>query len=202
MINFNNEDTIVAIATPPGKSALGVIRLSGSKAIEIVNPLFPAKDLNLEASHSLHIGTIRGQNGLVIDEVCLSIFLSPRSYTGENLVEISCHGSMFILNSMLDLLVEKGARPAEPGEFSFRAFMNHKLDLSQLEAVADVIDAENRSAHRIAINQMRGGFSAQLKELREKLLNLASLFELELDFAEEDVEFATTAQLNDIVGDI
>jgi tRNA modification GTPase len=202
MINFNNEDTIVAIATPPGKSAIGIIRLSGSKAIDIVNPVFPSKDLTLVESHSLHIGTIRTQKDAILDEVCLSVFRAPRSYTGENVVEISCHGSMFILNNMLELLVDRGARPAEPGEFSFRAFMNHKLDLSQLEAVADVIDAENKSAHSIAIKQMRGGFSAQLKDLREKLLNLASLFELELDFAEEDVEFATTAQLNDILGEI
>jgi tRNA modification GTPase len=199
MINFNNEDTIVAIATPPGKSAIGIIRLSGSKAIDIVNPLFPSKDLSFVESHTLHIGTIRSQKGLILDEVCLSVFRAPRSYTGENLVEISCHGSMFILNSMLDLLTEMGARPAGPGEFSFRAFMNHKLDLSQLEAVADVIDAENKSAHRIAVNQMRGGFSAQLQDLRDRLLNLASLFELELDFAEEDVEFATTDQLNVIL---
>jgi len=202
MINFNNEDTIVAIATPPGKSAIGIIRLSGSKAIDIVDPIFPSKNLNFVESHTLHIGTIRTQKGAILDEVCLSVFLAPRSYTGENLVEISCHGSMFILNNMLELLVERGARPAEPGEFSFRAFMNHKLDLSQLEAVADVIDAENQSAHRIAINQMRGGFSLQLKELREKLLNLASLFELELDFGEEDVELATTAQLNEILSEI
>ena len=202
MINFNNEDTIVAIATAPGKSAIGIIRLSGNKAIDIVNPIFPSKNLTLVESHTLHIGTIRTRQGSILDEVCLSVFRAPRSYTGENLVEISCHGSMFILNNMLELLVDSGARPAEPGEFSFRAFMNKKLDLSQLEAVADVIDAENKSAHSMAINQMRGGFSAQLKDLREKLLNLASLFELELDFGEEDVEFATTDELNEIVGNI
>jgi tRNA modification GTPase len=202
MINFINEDTIVAIATPPGKSAIGVIRLSGNSALEIINPLFPSKDLSSVDSHSIHIGTIRNNQGKVIDEVCLSVFRSPHSYTGEDIVEISCHGSMYILNSILVLLSANGARPAEPGEFSFRAFMNHKLDLSQLEAVADVIDAENKSAHRIAINQMRGGFSAQLNGLREKLLNLTSLFELELDFAEEDVEFATTSQLDEIVTEI
>jgi tRNA modification GTPase len=202
MINFNNKDTIVAIATPPGKSAIGIVRLSGNEAIDIINPLFPAKDLSLAESHSIHFGTVRNLKGAVLDEVCVSIFRAPRSYTGENLVEISCHGSMYILNSLTELLIERGARPAEPGEFSFRAYVNQKLDLSQVEAVADVIDAENRAAHRIAVNQMRGGFSTRLHDLREHLLNLASLFELELDFGEEDVEFATTGQLNEILKDI
>jgi tRNA modification GTPase len=201
MISHLNQDTIVAIATPPGKSALGIIRVSGSDCLEVVNKVFPAKDLTKVDSHTIHFGYIKDLDGNTIDEVLLNVYKAPKTYTGENLVEISCHGSMYILNAVLNLLQKAGARLANAGEFTLRAFLNKKMDLSQAEAVIDMIDSENEASHKIAVNQIRGGFSDKIKELRDKLLNLTSLFELELDFAEEDVEFASNEQLKEILSE-
>jgi len=195
MFKYLNNDTIAAIATPPGKGAIGVIRISGENTIEIVKSIFIGKDLSKVKSHTIHLGTIKNDKDETIDQVLVSIFRGPASYTGENVIEISCHGSLFILNTVLNLLISKGARLAEPGEFTFRAFINGKMDLSQAEAVADIIDAENKAAHQLAIDHFRGGFSIKIKKLREQLLELSSLFELEIDFGEENVEFATNDQL-------
>ena len=192
------EDTIVALATPPGAGAIGVIRLSGNKAIEICAEVFHGKDLREKESHSLVFGTIR-DNGSILDEVVVSLFRSPKSYTGEDVVEVSCHGSSFILQKVIELFIKKGARLAKPGEFTLRAFLNGKMDLSQAEAVADLIAANSASAHNAALQQMRGGYSGEIKMLREQLINFASLVELELDFAEEDVEFADRNQLIDLI---
>jgi tRNA modification GTPase len=192
------DDTIVALATPPGIGALGVIRLSGNKAIEIVNSLFPAKDLSQQPSHTLHVGYLR-QGEKALDEVVLSLYKSPRSYTGEEVVEISCHGSPFIHQQILNACIEKGARLARPGEFTQRAFLNGKLDLTQAEAVADLIASNSEASHRTALNNIRGGFSTSLKDLREQLIQFSALIELELDFSQEDVEFADRTQLNKLV---
>ena len=192
------DDTIVALATPPGAGAIGVIRLSGKKAIDICSEVFHGKDLKEKESHSLVFGTIR-ENGAIIDEVVVSLFRNPKSYTGEDVVEVSCHGSSFILQKVIELFIKKGARLAKPGEFTLRAFLNGKMDLSQAEAVADLIAANSASAHHAALQQMRGGYSGEIKILREQLINFASLVELELDFAEEDVEFADRAQLIDLI---
>jgi len=194
-------DTIAAIATPQGMGALGIIRISGSDAIDTANLLFPKKDLKLIKSHSLHFGPLIFDNEL-IDEVLISVFKAPHSFTGENAVEITCHGSSFILQRIMEALIHLGVRPAQPGEYTMRAFMNGKMDLSQAEAVADLIAAESSAAHKTALDQMRGGFSVQIKELRRQLLDFASLIELELDFSEEDVEFAdrkSLLQLLDII---
>ncbi|MGC6470276.1 MAG: tRNA uridine-5-carboxymethylaminomethyl(34) synthesis GTPase MnmE [Flavobacteriales bacterium] len=186
---FIDKDTICALATPPGMGAISTIRLSGSKAIKICNEHFPSKDLTMVNSHTLHYGTLRN-NTKVIDEVLVSIFKNPNSYTGEDIVEISCHGSIYVQNQIIQLLLSSGARLAKGGEFTLRAFANGKMDLSQAEAVSDLIASESESAHELAIKQMRGGFSKELKTLRAELINFASLIELELDFSEEDVEFA------------
>lgn len=194
----NTEDTIAAIATAPGVGAIGVIRVSGKEAIVKVNLLFPKKDLTKVKTHTLHYGPL--QDGeFVLDEVLVSVFKAPRSYTGENQVEISCHGSPYILQTVMESLITKGVRPAQPGEFTLRAFMNGKLDLAQAEAVADLIVSESESAQKAAMFQMRGGFSAKIRDLRHQLLQFASLIELELDFAEEDVEFANRDALNDLL---
>ena len=188
------DDTIIALATPPGIGAIGVIRLSGVQAINIVNELFPAKDLSNKQSHSLHVGFL--QNGeKIIDEVVVSLYKSPRSYTGENVVEISCHGSPFIHQQVIDACIERGARLARPGEFTQRAFLQGKLDLTQAEAVADLISSNTQASHKTAINNIRGGFSQALKELRDRLLTFSALIELELDFSGEDVEFADRTAL-------
>ncbi len=187
------DDTIVALATPPGVGAIGVIRISGESAIKIANDLFPSKDLYAQPSHTLHVGYIK-EDEQIIDEVVISIFKNPTSYTGEDVVEISCHGSPFIHQQVIDACVERGARLARPGEFTQRAFLNGKLDLTQAEAVADIIASNTIASKNAAINNMRGGFSALLKELREQLLQFSSLIELELDFSEEDVEFADRSQ--------
>ncbi|MGZ5243059.1 MAG: tRNA uridine-5-carboxymethylaminomethyl(34) synthesis GTPase MnmE [Bacteroidia bacterium] len=192
------QDTIAAIATAPGVGALGIIRVSGAEAIATVNLLFPKKDLSKVKPYTLHYGPLE-HNGFLLDEVLLSIFRNPRSYTGEDLVEISCHGSPFILQKVLETLVEIGLRPAQPGEFTLRAFMNGKLDLAQAEAVSDLICSESESAHKAALEQMRGGFSQKIRELRGQLLMFASLIELELDFAEEDVEFANRDALQKLL---
>ncbi|MBI1224464.1 MAG: tRNA uridine-5-carboxymethylaminomethyl(34) synthesis GTPase MnmE [Bacteroidetes bacterium] len=188
-------DTIVALATPPGVGAIGVIRLSGEAALSIVEQVFSGKKLTKQPSHTLHFGSIKNDEGQVLDEVLVSIFKGSNSYTGENTAEVSCHGSPFILQKIIELFVEKGARLAQPGEFTLRAFLNGKMDLSQAEAVADLIASTSEGSHSVAIRQMRGGFSHEIQRLREELVNFASLIELELDFAEEDVEFANRDQL-------
>jgi tRNA modification GTPase len=192
------DDTIVALATPPGVGALGIVRLSGTKAIEIINNLFPSKDLSSKPSHTLYIGLIK-KDEEVIDEAVVSLFKSPKSFTGEDVVEISCHGSPFIHQKLIDACIEEGARLAKPGEFTQRAFLNGKLDLTQAEAVADLIASNTTASHKTAINNIRGGFSAALKELREQLLRFSALIELELDFSQEDVEFADRKQLKNLV---
>lgn len=189
------DDTIVALATPPGIGALGIIRLSGKESITIMNTLFPSKDLGKQPSHTLHVGLLK-HNHHLIDEVVVSIFKAPRSYTGENIIEISCHGSPFIHQQIINACIENGARLAKPGEFTQRAFLAGKLDLTQAEAVADLIISNTTAAHKTALHNVRGGFSNELKELREQLLRFSALIELELDFAQEDVEFADRAALN------
>lgn len=183
------DDTIVALATPHGVGAIGVIRLSGSKAIEIVNALFPSKNLLQQSSHTIHVGLLK-DDGKLIDEVVISLFKNPRSYTGEDVIEISCHGSPFIQEQVISTLVKHGARLAKPGEFTQRAFLKGKLDLTQAEAVADLIASNTEASQRTALHNIRGGFSEVLKELREQIIQFSALIELELDFSEEDVEFA------------
>jgi tRNA modification GTPase len=202
--------TIVAISSAPGQGAIAVIRLSGPKAIEIADSVFRQKAQNKQADKStlldvkswtLHYGQIL-DGEREIDDVVVGIFRAPRSYTGENLVEISCHGSEYIQKEILQLLVRKGAQVASPGEFTQRAYLNGKLDLSQAEAVADLIASSSRASHQLAMDQMRGGFSSEISALRLRLLELVSLIELELDFSEEDVEFADRSQLRNIINDI
>ena len=199
---FNLDDTIVALATPPGVGAIGVIRLSGKGAIDIAQSVFHGKDLRQQASHTVHFGTIRDEEGRILDEVLATLFVAPRSYTGEHVVEISCHGSNYILQEVIQLFIRKGARLAMPGEFTLRAFLNGRLDLSQAEAVADLIASSSAAAHQIAMQQMRGGVSDEIKRLRDQLIDFASLIELELDFSEEDVEFADRSQLRELTGRI
>ncbi len=195
------QDTIVAVATPPGEGAIGVVRLSGPKAVPIADALFRGKRLADQPSHTLHYGTLR-EGDRIVDEVVVSLFRAPRSYTGEDVVEFSCHGSPWILQRVVELCVARGARLARPGEFTLRAFLNGRMDLSQAEAVADLIAARSEQAHELAIKQMRGGFSKQIRALREELIHFASLIELELDFGEEDVEFADRQKLQELVGRI
>jgi tRNA modification GTPase len=187
-------DTIVALSTPPGTGAIGVVRLSGASAIPIAEKVFSGKKLSEQPSHTLHHGFIRSDDE-VIDEVVIGIFKAPHSYTAEDVVEISCHGSDFIIQKIISLLMEKGARMAKPGEFTMRAFLNGRMDLAQAEAVADLIAAQTQSSHDMAMKQMRGGYSSALKNLRMELIHFASLLELELDFSEEDVEFAGRTHL-------
>lgn len=196
------QDTIVALATSPGANgAIAVIRLSGADAIGITNQVFKGKDLSQQASHTIHFGTIRDGEE-VIDEVLVSLFVGPNSYTKEHVVEISTHNSKYIIERVISLLMRHGARAARAGEFTLRAFLNGGLDLSQAEAVADLIASNSAASHQIAMQQMRGGFSNQLKNLREDLVTFASLIELELDFGEEDVEFANRDQLKTLVVNI
>ncbi len=183
------DDTIVAIATPPGIGAIGIIRLSGKDAIEIINQLFPSKNLTRQLSHTLHVGFIKDDN-VVIDEVVVSIFKNPKSYTGEDVVEISCHGSPYVQQQVVQACIRKGSRLAKPGEFTQRAFLNGKLDLTQAEAVADLIASNTAASQQTALHNIRGGFSSVLKKLREELIQFSALIELELDFSQEDVEFA------------
>lgn len=192
------DDTIIALSTPPGVGAIGVIRLSGSNSIEIINGLFPSKNLQAQATHTIHVGVL-AQNKKKLDEVVVSLYKSPRSYTGEDVVEISCHGSPFIHQQVIDACITSGARLAKPGEFTQRAFLNGKLDLAQAEAVADLIASNTSASHRSALNNIRGGFSSALKELREQLIKFSALIELELDFSGEDVEFADRAQLKELI---
>ena len=200
-MNYITNDTIVALATPNGTGAIGVIRLSGSEAVTITQKVFRGKDLSKQASHTIHFGHII-DGEVILDEVLASLFIAPRSYTRENVVEISCHGSAFIIESVIKLLIRNGARAAQPGEFTLRAFLNGQLDLSQAEAVADLISANSKASQQAAMNQLRGGFSNQLKALREQLVTFASLIELELDFSEEDVEFANRDQLKHLIVNI
>lgn len=192
------DDTIVALATPPGVGAIGVIRLSGPKSFPIVDGLFPSKDLLLQASHTAHVGFLK-RGAETIDEVVVTLFKGPRSYTGEDVVEISGHGSPFVLQKIMDACMQEGARMAEPGEFTQRAFLQGKLDLTQAEAVADLIAANTAASQRNALHNIRGGFSADLKQLREQLISFSALIELELDFSQEDVEFADRSQLYNLV---
>jgi tRNA modification GTPase len=197
-------DTIVALASPSGAGAIAVIRVSGSDAIALSNSIFNSvsgKDITKQKTHTLHLGHI--VDGIkVIDQVLLSIFKGPNSYTGENTIEISCHGSTYIQQQIIQLLLRKGCRMANAGEFTLRSFLNGKMDLSQAEAVADLISSDNEASHQIAMQQMRGGFSNEIKELRQELLNFASLIELELDFAEEDVAFADRTQFRELLNRI
>ncbi|WP_026714433.1 tRNA uridine-5-carboxymethylaminomethyl(34) synthesis GTPase MnmE [Flavobacterium daejeonense] len=199
-----NNDSIVALATASGTGAIAIIRVSGQDAISIVNTVFKSiknKDLTKQKSHTLHLGHIVDE-AKTLDQVLVSVFKGPNSYTGENTVEISCHGSTYIQQQIIQLLLRKGCRMADAGEFTLRAFLNGKLDLSQAEAVADLISSDNEASHQIAMQQMRGGFSNEIAKLREELLNFASLIELELDFAEEDVEFADRSQFNELINRI
>ncbi len=195
-------DTIIALATPPGVGAIGVIRLSGKEAITKVNEFFPAKDLEKEMTHTAHFGTIRNEKNGVIDEVLVTIFKTPKSYTKENIVEISCHGSPYIYQKLIELFIHNGVRMANPGEFTLRAFLNGQMDLSQAEAVADLIASSSDSNHKLALQQMRGGFSNEIQKLRQELIDFASLLELELDFSEEDVEFANRDKLKNLINKI
>ena len=191
-------DTIVAMATPPGVGAIGVIRLSGPKAIAIADSLFPSKELAAQPSHTLHVGLLKNKE-VLLDEAVVSLFRSPRSYTGEDVVELSCHGSSFVQEQIIKACIEKGARLAKPGEFTQRAFLNGKLDLTQAEAVADIIASQSSSAQKAAIHNLRGGFSADLKAMREQLIEFSALIELELDFSQEDVEFADRGKLYELI---
>ena len=194
-------DTIVALATPSGSGAIAVIRLSGKDAIAIGSKFFKSvsgKSLAAQKSHTVHLGHIVDEPR-VIDEVLVTIFKNPQSYTGEDVIEISCHGSIYIQQEIIQLFLRNGCRMANAGEFTLRAFLNGKLDLSQAEAVADLISSDNEASHQIAMQQMRGGFSSEIAKLRVELLNFASLIELELDFAEEDVEFADRAQFKELI---
>jgi tRNA modification GTPase len=200
-----NQDNICALATASGIGAIAVLRVSGPDAINICSTIFesrrPEKKLPLENSHTIHLGSIINGNQM-IDEVLVSLFKGPNSYTGEDIIEISCHGSSFIQQQILQLLIKNGCRLARPGEFTFRAFMNGKMDLSQAEAVADLISSSNEKSHQLALSQMRGGFSSQINSLRKQLIKFASLIELELDFSTEDVEFANRNDLNTLLNQL
>ncbi|HET9745879.1 MAG TPA: tRNA uridine-5-carboxymethylaminomethyl(34) synthesis GTPase MnmE [Chitinophagaceae bacterium] len=195
------DDTIVALATPPGIGAIGVIRLSGSKAIQIANNLFPSKDLSQQPSHTIHVGMIKDKEA-ELDEVVVSIYKNPRSYTGEDVVEISGHGSPFVLEQIINACIQHGARLAKPGEFTQRAFLKGKLDLAQAEAVADLIASNTMASQKTALHNIRGGFSNKLNELREQLIKFSALIELELDFSQEDVEFADRKQFYELVNEL
>lgn len=194
-------DTIAAIATPPGIGAIGVLRLSGNQAFDIIQKLFPSKKLKSQPANTLHVGYLKeGEN--VLDEVVLSLFKKPASYTGEDVIEISCHGSPYVQQQVLDALIRNGARLAKAGEFTQRAFLNRKLDLTQAEAVGDLIASNTQAAQNAALKNMRGGFSNVLHTLREELIKFSSLIELELDFSEEDVEFADRLQFSLLIENI
>ena len=191
-----NQETIIALATPNGLGAISVIRISGLNAISVTEKLFKPKGnkkLSNQKSHTVHLGHLM-KNGHELDEVLVTLFKGPHSYTGENTIEISCHGSTFIQQEIIDLFIENGIRVANPGEFTLRAFINGKMDLNQAEAVADLIASENEGSHRLAMEQMKNGFSNDLKKLRAELLHFSSMIELELDFSQEDVEFAERSE--------
>lgn len=201
MISSSLSDTIVAPATAPGHGAIAVIRLSGKEALSIADRLFATKKLSEQASHTLHYGKI-SHEGKVLDEVVAAIFRAPHSYTKEDVVEFSCHGSPYIVSRVLEAVIACGARMAGPGEFTLRAFMNGRFDLSRAEAVADLIAAENESQHTLALRQMRGGISEEIRILRQELIDFTALVELELDFGEEDVEFANRERLLALVNNV
>ncbi len=192
-------DTIAAIATPPGVGAIAVLRLSGPRALIIADGIFRGKRLENQPTHTAHFGRIEDEQGRTLDEVLVTLFRAPKSYTGEDLVEISVHGSLYVQQEVLQLLLRRGARLAQPGEFTLRAFLQGKMDLSQAEAVADLVASEGEAAHTLALKQLRGGFKTEIAQLREELIHFASLVELELDFSEEDVEFADRSQLKALV---
>jgi tRNA modification GTPase len=198
---MQQNDTICALATANGIGAISVIRVSGSSSLELVSRCF-SKNLVGKESHTTHFGLVKDLKGEVIDEVLIAVFDQGKSFTGEESAEISCHGSPYIIQQITTALLAAGCRLAEPGEFTMRAFLNGKMDLSQAEAVADLIASQSRNAHTIALKQLRGGFSNELKEIREQLINFASLIELELDFGEEDVQFADRTALNKMVNDV
>jgi tRNA modification GTPase len=187
-------DTIVALATAPGIGAIGVIRVSGKDSISVINSMFPSKDLSAQASHTLHVGYLK-QDAILLDEVVLSLYKGPKSYTGEDTIEISCHGSPFVMEKIIQAINSKGIRLAKAGEFTQRAFLNGKLDLAQAESVADLIASNTEASRKTALNNMRGGFSSALHQLREELIKFSALIELELDFSQEDVAFADRDQL-------
>ena len=195
------DDTIVALATAQGIGAIGVIRLSGQQSIDMVNRLFPAKDLTQAPSHTLHVGYLK-ENGKVLDEVVISLFKGPKSYTGEDVIEISGHGSPYVLQQIIQACVNQGARLAKPGEYTQRAFLNGKLDLAQAEAVADLIASNTEASRKTALHNIRGGFSERLSSLRERLIKFSALIELELDFSQEDVEFADRTQLYELLTEV
>lgn len=197
----NTHDTICALSTPNGIGAIAMIRVSGKETLQIVSSCF-SKDLVGKTSHTAHFGYFKNKKRELIDEVLITVFENGKSFTGEESAEIACHASPYIQQQILNALIEAGCRLAEPGEYTMRAFMNGKLDLSQAEAVADLIASQSKGAHDIALKQLRGGFSSELKDLREKLIHFASLVELELDFAEEDVEFADRKELLQLVTDV
>jgi tRNA modification GTPase len=196
------KETIIALSTAPGVGAIAVIRLSGEDAISITNSVFRGKNLLQQKSHTAHFGTIRNDEGEIIDEVLATLFIAPHSFTKENVVEISCHGSPYIVQRLIKLFLTKGVRLAKAGEFTQRAFLNGQFDLAQAEAVADLINADTEASHKAALNQMRGGFSEQIKQLRAELIHFASMIELELDFGEEDVEFADREDLKKLVNQL
>ncbi len=195
------DDTIVALATPPGVGAIGVIRLSGKNSFEIIDQLFPSKKISEQSSHTLHIGYLQ-EDEKILDEVVVSIFRNPKSYTGEDVIEISCHGSSYVQQQIMQAIFRKNARLAKPGEFTQRAFLNGKLDLTQAESVADLIASNTDASLKTALQNMRGGFSKVLQELREKLIKFSALIELELDFSQEDVEFADRKKFYELIDQI
>lgn len=195
---YGINETIAAIATPPGEGAIGIIRLSGEHAISIADKIFKGKALSKQATHTIHFGKIVDGDE-VVDEVVASLYKGPKSYTGEDVVEISCHGSQYVLERVLSLCLSMGAQLAKAGEFTQRAFLNNKMDLTQAEAVADLIASHSGAAHKAAIHNLRGGFSDELKELREQLIQFSALLELELDFSEEDVEFADRTKFYELI---
>src|SRR5690606_23682712 len=195
-------DTIVALSTGQGMAAISVIRLSGPGSIGIADRVFKGRSLERARTHTLHYGRIVNEAGDPVDDVVVGIFRGPGSYTGEDIAEISCHGSPYIVREVINLLIRQGARPAEAGEFTMRAFVHGRLDLSQAEAVADLISSHSQAAHHLAMQQLRGGVSSEIRTLRQQLLDFASLVELELDFGEEDVEFADRTRLRDLVEDV
>ena len=197
----NWNEVIVALATPPGIGAIGVIRLSGNGSIALINAMFPSKDLSAQKGNTLHVGLLMDGSKL-LDEVVISLFKGPRSYTGEDVIEISCHGSPYIQQQVMEACISRGARLANPGEFTLRAFLQGKMDLVQAEAVADLIASGTKAAQETALNQIRGGFSSVLAFLREELIKFSALIELELDFSQEDVEFADRTALRTLLDQI
>lgn len=192
------DDTIVALATAPGIGAIAVIRISGPKSFDVMNDLFPKKDLFVQASHTIHVGLLK-DGDIVLDEVVLSLYRGPKSYTGEDVIEISCHGSPYIQEQILQAITKRDVRLAKPGEFTQRAFLKGKMDLAQAEAVADLIASNTEASKKAALHTMRGGFSSDLSQLREALISFSALIELELDFSQEDVEFADRTQFKNLI---